>query len=48
MNYKDVLDDFIKKVLPNDKSSDYYFKLIISSCLSGELHIEKFYFWTGW
>ena len=42
----DDLDDFIKKVLPNDEIRDYTLRFL-SSCLSGEVREEKFYFWNG-
>ena len=48
-NYHELqegLDDFIKKVLPNDDVRDYTLRFL-SSCLSGEVREEKFYFWTG-
>ena len=48
-NYQELqegLDDFIKKVLPNDDVRDYTLRFL-SSCLSGEVREEKFYFWTG-
>ena len=51
------LMDFIKKVLPDRKSNDTndftdsrvreYVLRFLSSCLSGEVREEKFYFWTG-
>jgi len=40
------LDDFINKVLPNKSVRDYTLRFL-SSCLSGEVREEKFYFWTG-
>ena len=40
------LDDFIEKVLPNEDVRDYTLRFL-SSCLSGEVREEKFYFWTG-
>jgi len=40
------LDDFIEKVLPNQEVRDYTLRFL-SSCLSGEVREEKFYFWTG-
>ena len=40
------LDDFIQKVLPNQDVRDYTLRFL-SSCLSGEVREEKFYFWTG-
>jgi len=42
----DELEDFIKKVLPKDDVRDYTLRFL-SSCLSGEIREEKFYFWTG-
>ena len=42
----DDLDDFIEKVLPNEDVRDYTLRFL-SSCLSGEIREEKFYFWTG-
>ena len=42
----DGLDDFIEKVLPNFDVRDYTLRFL-SSCLSGEVREEKFYFWTG-
>ena len=40
------LNDFLVKVFPNEKVRDYTLRFI-SSCLSGEVREEKFYFWTG-
>ena len=42
----DDLDDFLVKVFPNEKVRDYILRFL-SSCLSGEVREEKFYFWTG-
>uniref|UniRef100_A0A6C0C4U0 SF3 helicase domain-containing protein n=1 Tax=viral metagenome TaxID=1070528 RepID=A0A6C0C4U0_9ZZZZ len=42
----DDLEDFILKVLPKDDVRDYTLRFL-SSCLSGEIREEKFYFWTG-
>ena len=56
---KDILfelNDFIEKVLPNRKDCNgirnddrlrEYVLRFLSSCLSGEVREEKFYFWTG-
>jgi len=58
-NYKksiEELDEFIKQVLPNrgDKNAGFndertreYVLRFLSSCLSGNVREEKFYFWTG-
>ena len=43
---KDGLNDFLQKVFPNDKVREYTLRFL-SSCLSGEVREEKFYFWTG-
>ena len=40
------LNDFINKILPYESENDYTFRFL-SSCLSGEVREEKFYFWTG-
>ncbi len=42
----DGLNDFLLKVFPNQKVRDYTLRFL-SSCLSGEIREEKFYFWTG-
>ena len=50
------MNDFISQVLPNRKTSNNqwtddrvrkYVMRFLSSCLSGEVCEEKFYFWTG-
>ena len=55
----DLMMDFINKVLPNRRRSNdpenvrsddrvrNYVLRFLSSCLSGEVREEKFYFWTG-
>ena len=40
------LDDFLKKVFPIEAVREYTLRFL-SSCLSGEIREEKFYFWTG-
>ena len=48
-NYDELLfglTDFLEKVFPNDKVREYTMRFL-SSCLSGEVREEKFYFWTG-
>jgi len=40
------MEDFVHKILPKDDVHDYTFRFL-SSCLSGEVREEKFYFWTG-
>ena len=40
------LNDFLEKVFPNSKVREYTMRFL-SSCLSGEIREEKFYFWTG-
>jgi P4 family phage/plasmid primase-like protien len=48
-NYDELmfgLEDFLKKVFPNDSVREYTMRFL-SSCLSGEVREEKFYFWTG-
>lgn len=40
------LEDVIRKILPHEEINDYTFRFL-SSCLSGEVREEKFYFWTG-
>ena len=48
-NYDELnegLNDFLKKVFPNDGVREYTMRFL-SSCLSGEVREEKFYFWTG-
>ena len=40
------LNDFLKKVFPNPDVREYTLRFL-SSCLSGEVREEKFYFWTG-
>ena len=42
----DALEDFLKKVFPIDSVREYTLRFL-SSCLSGEIREEKFYFWTG-
>ena len=42
----DALDDFLTKVFPIDSVREYTLRFL-SSCLSGEIREEKFYFWTG-
>ena len=42
----EALDDFLKKVFPIDSVREYTMRFL-SSCLSGEIREEKFYFWTG-
>tara|TARA_Y100000389_G_C17462502_1_gene522897 strand:+ start:244 stop:2982 length:2739 start_codon:yes stop_codon:yes gene_type:complete len=44
--FSSELDDFLIKVFPNQKVRDYILRFL-SSCLSGEVREEKFYFWTG-
>ena len=48
-NYDELmfgLEDFLKKVFPNPDVREYTMRFL-SSCLSGEVREEKFYFWTG-
>ena len=48
-NYEELqsgLDDFLEKVFPLDEVREYTLRFL-SSCLSGEIREEKFYFWTG-
>ena len=48
-NYEELnnaLNDFLKKVFPIDSVREYTLRFL-SSCLSGEIREEKFYFWTG-
>ena len=48
-NYDELnnaLDDFLTKVFPIDSVREYTLRFL-SSCLSGEIREEKFYFWTG-
>ena len=40
------LNDFLEKVFPNPDVREYTLRFL-SSCLSGEIREEKFYFWTG-
>ena len=40
------LHDFLEKVFPNKSVREYTMRFL-SSCLSGEVREEKFYFWTG-
>lgn len=40
------LDDFLEKVFPIESVREYTMRFL-SSCLSGEIREEKFYFWTG-
>ena len=42
----DALDDFLTKVFPINSVREYTLRFL-SSCLSGEIREEKFYFWTG-
>ena len=42
----DGLNDFLEKVFPTDGVREYTLRFL-SSCLSGEVREEKFYFWTG-
>ena len=42
----DALDDFLNKVFPIERVREYTLRFL-SSCLSGEIREEKFYFWTG-
>ena len=42
----DGLNDFLNKVFPTDGVREYTMRFL-SSCLSGEVREEKFYFWTG-
>jgi len=42
----DGLNDFLEKVFPNPDVREYTNRFL-SSCLSGEVREEKFYFWTG-
>jgi P4 family phage/plasmid primase-like protien len=42
----DGLNDFLEKVFPNPDVREYTLRFL-SSCLSGEVREEKFYFWTG-
>ena len=42
----DALNDFLEKVFPIDSVREYTLRFL-SSCLSGEIREEKFYFWTG-
>ena len=41
-----ALDDFLEKVFPIEAVREYTMRFL-SSCLSGEIREEKFYFWTG-
>ena len=48
-NYEELnngLNDFLEKVFPNKAVREYTLRFL-SSCLSGEVREEKFYFWTG-
>lgn len=48
-NYEEInngLNDFLEKVFPNPGVREYTMRFL-SSCLSGEVREEKFYFWTG-
>ena len=48
-NYDELnegLNDFLEKVFPTDGVREYTLRFL-SSCLSGEVREEKFYFWTG-
>ena len=40
------LNDFLVKVFPTESVRNYTLRFL-SSCLSGEVREEKFYFWTG-
>ena len=42
----DGLEDFLSKVFPIEEVREYTMRFL-SSCLSGEIREEKFYFWTG-
>jgi P4 family phage/plasmid primase-like protien len=42
----DGLNDFLSKVFPIESVKEYTLRFL-SSCLSGEVREEKFYFWTG-
>ena len=42
----DALEDFLNKVFPIPSVREYTLRFL-SSCLSGEIREEKFYFWTG-
>ncbi len=42
----DALNDFLEKVFPIASVREYTIRFL-SSCLSGEIREEKFYFWTG-
>ncbi len=42
----DALEDFLTKVFPIPRVREYTMRFL-SSCLSGEIREEKFYFWTG-
>ena len=42
----DGLNDFLEKVFPNPDVREYTIRFL-SSCLSGEVREEKFYFWVG-
>ena len=42
----DALNDFLEKVFPIASVREYTLRFL-SSCLSGEIREEKFYFWTG-
>ena len=42
----DGLNDFLEKVFPKKEVREYTLRFL-SSCLSGEVREEKFYFWTG-
>ncbi len=42
----DGLNDFLTKVFPIEAVKEYTLRFL-SSCLSGEVREEKFYFWTG-
>ena len=48
-NYDELnhaLNDFLEKVFPIESVREYTLRFL-SSCLSGEIREEKFYFWTG-
>jgi P4 family phage/plasmid primase-like protien len=48
-NYEELndgLNDFLQKVFPKPDVREYTLRFL-SSCLSGEVREEKFYFWTG-
>jgi len=42
----DALEDFLAKVFPIKRVREYTMRFL-SSCLSGDIREEKFYFWTG-